>query len=267
MGCLTHHVDSIIISSPITHFILLLLSPPSLRLFGWSPFALYLLYRFPLHFSAIYAVYYWILSPTDVWRKTVRGFCQYGMDPRFHLFKSCDIDFHNKRYLVSVHPHGIYCEGVLYSIVFDRDRFHAAYPGINYKGAGASQVRFLPLFREMLDGHKSGLIGVSKREMLSAFRADPTVTIGMCPGGFSEAVFSDASNTVEYAYLKGRKGFIKLAIEAGVELVFIDILFYCCSALLCLSSHCLLVDFAHSHVSPLVPLPILTLDLVRARQD
>jgi hypothetical protein len=36
--------------------------------------------------------------------------------------------------------------------------------------------------------------------------------------GVPEAVFTDARNTVEYAYLKGRKGFVKLAIEAGVDI-------------------------------------------------
>lgn len=38
-------------------------------------------------------------------------------------------------------------------------------------------------------------------------------------GGFAEAVFTDARNMVEYSYLKGRKGFLKLAIEAGVDVL------------------------------------------------
>ena len=70
-----------------------------------------------------------------------------------------------------------------------------------------------------MDGDSGKLIGVSKRELLQEFRDDPKVSIGMCPGGFSEAVFTDARNTVEYAYLKGRKGFVKLAIQAGVDIV------------------------------------------------
>jgi len=91
-----------------------------------------------------------------------------------------------------------------------------------YIGAGADQVSYLPLFRELLGGgssDRSQLIGVSKKELLQAFERDPNVSIGMCPGGFAEAVFTDADNRVEYSYLKGRKGFIKIAIEAQVDIV------------------------------------------------
>ena len=70
------------------------------------------------------------------------------------------------------------------------------FPGLKYVGAGADQVSYIPLFREVLDGDQGKLIGVSKRELLAAFRADPKVSIGLCPGGFSEACFADARNSV-----------------------------------------------------------------------
>jgi hypothetical protein len=176
------------------------------------------LYRSPFRVSAVLAFYYLVLSRQAWWIRFVKWLARTGFDPRFHIIKHGEIDT-SKRYLVCVHPHGIYCEGVLYSAVIDQDGFRRLLPGINYKAAGADQVSALPLFRELMDAPNGGLIGVSKKEMLAAFRRDPTVSIGMCPGGFSEAVFTDPRNTVEYNYLKGRAGFIKLAIEAGVDIV------------------------------------------------
>merc|ERR1719203_5323 len=42
----------------------------------------------------------------------------------------------------------------------------------------------------------------------------------MCsPGGFSEAVYVDYSDRQEVSYIKGRLGFIKLAIEAGIDII------------------------------------------------
>jgi len=191
------------------------------RLFGWAPSFFYLLYRFPLKGAAGVLFYYLILSRLRWWKRLVCWFTNAGFDPRFHFIDASagTVDFTRSRYLVCAHPHGLYVDGALYSIVFQKAAFEANYPGLNYKGAGADQVSYLPLFREVFDGDKGKLIGVSKRELLEAFAEDPSVSIGMCPGGFSEAVFTDARNSVEYSYLKGRKGFIKLAIQAGVDII------------------------------------------------
>ena len=37
------------------------------------------------------------------------------------------------------------------------------------------------------------------------------------PGGFSEAVYTGASKDYDHAYLAGRGGFLKLAIERGID--------------------------------------------------
>jgi len=191
------------------------------RLFGWGPPILYLLYRHPLRGFIGVFIYYTFLSRFGPWVRLVQWFVGQGLDPRFHLHLQQPLDT-NKRYLVCVHPHGVYVDGGLYSIVFDKEGFEKKLPGIKYIGAGADQVSYLPLFRELLGGgssDRSQLIGVSKKELLQAFERDPNVSIGMCPGGFAEAVFTDADNRVEYSYLKGRKGFIKIAIEAQVDIV------------------------------------------------
>jgi 1-acyl-sn-glycerol-3-phosphate acyltransferase len=110
---------------------------------------------------------------------------------------------------------------VLYNVIINPSQFNALYPGFKFRSAAADQVAYLPLFRELTSPVDDKVLGVSKRELLDSFRKDPHTSIGIIPGGFSEAIFADARNTVEYAYLKGRKGFIKLAIEAKVDIVIV----------------------------------------------
>merc|ERR1711971_373815 len=39
------------------------------------------------------------------------------------------------------------------------------------------------------------------------------------PGGFSEAVYLGADPEVEYMFLEGRQGFLKIAIEEGIDVL------------------------------------------------
>jgi hypothetical protein len=48
---------------------------------------------------------------------------------------------------------------------------------------------------------------------------DPSRSIAICPGGFSEAVFADARDPVEYSFIKDRLGFIKMAIWYNRDIV------------------------------------------------
>ena len=45
------------------------------------------------------------------------------------------------------------------------------------------------------------------------------LTPAIIPGGFSEAVYTNAHPTEEYAYLADRTGFVRLAIEHGVDII------------------------------------------------
>lgn len=151
------------------------------RLFGWFLPFLYLLYRSPFRTLLLTGFYYGYLSRQTWWIEFVRRMARLGFDKRFHLHKHNEFD-QTKQYLICVHPHGIYCEGVLYSVIIEKDEFERTLPGIHYQGAGADQVSYLPLFRELMDTPDRGLLGVSKKEILEAFKKDPTVSIGICPG-------------------------------------------------------------------------------------
>lgn len=77
----------------------------SVRLFGWAPPLLFLLYRFPLRGLGGLLFYYLILSRLPLWKRLVHSFAGAAIDPRFHMIKHADFDTVNKRYLVCVHPH------------------------------------------------------------------------------------------------------------------------------------------------------------------
>ena len=77
----------------------------SVRLFGWAPPLLFLLYRFPLRGFGGLLFYYLVLSRLPLWKRLVHSFAGAAIDPRFHMIKHADFDTVNKRYLVCVHPH------------------------------------------------------------------------------------------------------------------------------------------------------------------
>ena len=77
----------------------------ALRLGGWVPPLIWLLYRFPLRGACGVLFYYLILSRLPAWKALAHRFATAGMDPRFHLIKHVEIDLVNKRYLFCVHPH------------------------------------------------------------------------------------------------------------------------------------------------------------------
>ena len=84
--------------------------------------------------------------------------------------------------------------------------------GLNLVMCMAPAVQWYPLYGELFHSRATDASARTIRKILSETSYTPAVI----PGGFSEAVYTNADAEVEYAYIAERHGFIKLAIEHKV---------------------------------------------------
>eukprot|EP01090_Pellita_catalonica_P007977 TRINITY_DN18600_c0_g1_i1.p1 TRINITY_DN18600_c0_g1~~TRINITY_DN18600_c0_g1_i1.p1 ORF type:complete len:320 (-),score=36.46 TRINITY_DN18600_c0_g1_i1:103-1062(-) len=113
-------------------------------------------------------------------------------------------------YLLAQFPHGIFPMGQwlaqsVYNKVFGKDARYT-------KGAGASAIFMMPLFRHIYSW--LGAVDASKEELLLQCR---TYNIAIIPGGVAEMMLSDKNE--ERIFIKKRKGFIKFALQTGLDLI------------------------------------------------
>jgi len=116
-------------------------------------------------------------------------------------------------YVFGVHPHG--------ALAFNRGMFgfstrtlwNKAFPGIDFRVLTATAALRVPLIREMWLW--SSCIDASKQVARKAL--EKRVNLLLYPGGEREQMMTQRGK--HRLFLKNRKGFVKLAIEAGAELV------------------------------------------------
>ncbi|CAL9685685.1 unnamed protein product [Knipowitschia caucasica] len=122
----------------------------------------------------------------------------------------------NKNYILGCHPHGIMSVGAFSCFSTESCGFSELFPGVRSRVAILAGLFRIPLFREyiMCAGHypvsKASLI-----HLLSKSGKGNAVVIVI--GGAAESLASSpGANTV---VIKQRKGFVKLALEFGADLV------------------------------------------------
>eukprot|EP00932_Pfiesteria_piscicida_P001116 SRR837773.11088.p1 GENE.SRR837773.11088~~SRR837773.11088.p1 ORF type:complete len:214 (-),score=37.90 SRR837773.11088:84-677(-) len=64
------------------------------------------------------------------------------------------------------------------------------------------------------------MCGAADRKAITKWWKTPDTDPALIPGGFAESVFSNAADKrVEYSYIKDRKGFVKICIEEGKDII------------------------------------------------
>jgi hypothetical protein len=127
-----------------------------LRLGGWFLPLLYALWRNPKWTLIGTAFYLTYLAKAQWWIKFVMALCRFGTPPGFSaLVKEQDIS-PARSYVFSFHPHGILLEGAIYSIALDFEGFAKAFPHIRLTVAVADEIRYLPMYREVLNRRQFG---------------------------------------------------------------------------------------------------------------
>ena len=129
---------------------------------------------------------------------------------------------HRRRLIFGFHPHGIYAFG-LFTLVFRRSSgFDNIFPSLraergNRKGllvGVASALLHVPVVHLMFS--YLGFIPASRRTMKNACSSDHDVAL--IPGGIKEMFTSDSADS-DIVYIKRRRGFVRLAISSGRDLV------------------------------------------------
>ncbi|KPP77281.1 diacylglycerol O-acyltransferase 2-like [Scleropages formosus] len=122
----------------------------------------------------------------------------------------------NKNYILGSHPHGIMCMGAISCFSTTYGGFSQAFPGMRVTLAILAGLFRLPIFRDYL--MSAGMCPVSKPSLeylLSRNGKGNAVVI--VTGGAAESLSSAPGvNTV---VMRQRKGFVRLALEYGADLV------------------------------------------------
>ncbi|XP_034034983.1 2-acylglycerol O-acyltransferase 3b [Thalassophryne amazonica] len=122
----------------------------------------------------------------------------------------------NKNYIFGCHPHGIMSVGTFTCFATDSCNFSRTFPGVRPSLATLSGLFRMPLYRDYM--MTAGLVPVSKPSlayMLSQNGKGNAVVIVI--GGAAESLAS--SPGVNTVVVKQRKGFIRIALEFGANLV------------------------------------------------
>jgi len=156
------------------------------------------------------------------WQKLVHRLCGYAASKRHRIVNDVQhlIDS-EKRYLWALHPHSILADG--WHSLIARNLGSFADEGLGPPGIGrkislcfAPIVQHVPIHQEMYRDK----CGAADKAAIERWWDTPDIDPALIPGGFAESVFSNASETnVEYSYIKDRKGFVRIAIANGKDIV------------------------------------------------
>lgn len=121
----------------------------------------------------------------------------------------------NKSYVAGIHPHAILPVASMVNVLSDVSTMHNKFFGQTKIRCLAASFCFLtPLYRDLLVG--GGIIDAARYNAQAALESDK-MCLCLVPGGATEALYCKPGSSD--IYIKKRKGFVKLAIETGSDLV------------------------------------------------
>nr|XP_020454642.1 diacylglycerol O-acyltransferase 2-like isoform X2 [Monopterus albus] len=122
----------------------------------------------------------------------------------------------NKNYIFGYHPHGIVCAGAFSCFSTESCGFAEAFPGVRPSLATLAGLFKIPFFREYM--MSAGLCPVSKPSLVHLLsKSGKGNAVVIVIGGAAESLSS--SPGVHTILVKQRKGFVRMALECGADLV------------------------------------------------
>lgn len=122
----------------------------------------------------------------------------------------------NKNYILGCHPHGIMSIGAFACFSTDVCGFKEAFPGVRSTLAILAGLFRIPLFREYI--MSAGLSPVSKPSLIHHLsKSGKGNAVVIVIGGAAESLAS--SPGVNTVVVRQRKGFVRVALEFGADLV------------------------------------------------
>jgi hypothetical protein len=174
-------------------------------------------YLKPMKTAAVIATYIAIHRQLW-WQRAAHKFLGYGASDQHKIVNLNKHLIHDdQRYLWSLHPHSVLADGWHSIIAKNIDSFETGPPEIGRKIAlcFAPIIQHVPVHQEM---YRDKCGAADKRSVTKWWKTDADPAL--IPGGFAESVFANSADTrYEYSYIKDRQGFIRIAIEAGNDIV------------------------------------------------
>uniref|UniRef100_A0A3Q3SBK1 Acyltransferase n=1 Tax=Mastacembelus armatus TaxID=205130 RepID=A0A3Q3SBK1_9TELE len=122
----------------------------------------------------------------------------------------------NKNYILGCHPHGIFSVGAFTCFSTDSCGFAEVFPGVRPSLAILAGLFRIPFFREYI--MSAGLLPVSKPSIVNSLsKSGKGNAVVIVIGGAAESL--EASPGVHTIVVKQRKGFVRVALELGADLV------------------------------------------------
>lgn len=122
----------------------------------------------------------------------------------------------NKNYILGCHPHGIMSAGAFACFSTESCGFADMFPGVRASLAILAGLFRIPLFREYI--MSAGLYPVSKASLIHLLsKSGKGNAVVIVIGGAAESLAS--SPGVNTVVMKQRKGFVRVALEFGADLV------------------------------------------------
>jgi len=120
----------------------------------------------------------------------------------------------NRQYIIGVHPHGFLPIGTMTALLTPvANAKEVVFNGVAPLSLAASMCFYIPIYRDFCLA--AGFVDAARYNALRILNSGGTLML--VPGGATEALYCYPGKHV--AYLKSRKGFIKLALETGAWLV------------------------------------------------
>jgi hypothetical protein len=154
----------------------------------------------------------WLSDATINRIRSLRCFKDAARFLRARLIKTHELD-PKQAYILAYHPHGVISMGGNVCLITNGADFPRVFPGIQRWGVTLRQVFWCPFYREWL--LINGLVCADKATLQSKLTAGDSIVL--VPGGAAEALYAATGRFT--LYLNDRKGFIKLAMETGAQVV------------------------------------------------
>lgn len=204
----------------------------SVRCLGHVPWLVLAMKRDPRRTLAAIMMYYG-LRRTSAWNTAVHRLIRFGSSNRPRFIKARRVPYDKtKQYVVTVHPHGVLlCPWFTWlgreeTPSLTDPSNHGFSSGIQVLDGLPTTLCFAPavqyyaLHGEMYRDKVTDAQGATMRRILQKSKGNAVKgSVCVCPGGFSEATYTGYSDNHEIAYIKGRLGFMKVAIEANIDII------------------------------------------------
>ncbi|KAL4421554.1 hypothetical protein ABPG75_010845 [Micractinium tetrahymenae] len=134
--------------------------------------------------------------------------------PGSRLVKTAELD-PCRRFLLGLHPHGVFSNASILALGTEALDFSRLFPGLQLSLGTLGLILKTPFAREVC--LLSGWCDVSRRTLLTRLAQQPGAAVAVVVGGAAEAVLAEPG-TMDLVLLR-RKGFVRIALEAGADLV------------------------------------------------